>query len=94
MNTRIDTLQCDTQRTHTDTRTRAQTFGASHLLQILSLVKQCATTDKNINIRQLAAEVLLHVGLQCIPEQIWLLRDQRWHIRRNALQTISNAAES
>jgi HEAT repeat protein len=61
--------------------------------RVIRIVKKVAATDKNVNIRQLASEVLVHIDMQGVPEQIWLLRDVRWQVRRNALKTLGHIAE-
>lgn len=61
--------------------------------RVVRIVKKVAATDKNINIRQLAAEVMVHIDMQGVPEQIWLLRDGRWQVRQNALKTLGHIAD-
>eukprot|EP00961_Rhodomonas_salina_P252398 3411602-Rhodomonas_salina.1 len=62
--------------------------------RVLRTLRHVARNDDNVNLRLQAAEVLIHVGLQGIPEQIWLLSHEHWHTRLDALTTLERGAEA
>ena len=39
--------------------------------RVMATLKYMAKRDPNINIKMTAAELLIHVGMQTLPEQIW-----------------------
>jgi len=58
--------------------------------RVMATLKYMAKRDPNINVKMTAAELLIHVGMQTLPEQIWLqlLQTAKTHIPTN----IYNAA--
>jgi len=51
----------------------------------MATLKYMAKRDPNINVKMTAAELLIHVGMQTLPEQIWLqlLQTAKTHISTN-----------
>ena len=39
--------------------------------RVIATLKYMAKRDPNINVKLAAAEILIHVGMQTLPEQIW-----------------------
>ena len=39
--------------------------------RVMATLKHMARRDPNVNVKLAAAEILVHVGLQTLPEQIW-----------------------
>ena len=61
--------------------------------RVMATLKYMARRDPNVNVKLTAAEILIHVGMQTLPEQIWMLGHEDWLTRKNAIDTLEFAAE-
>ena len=61
--------------------------------RVLATLKHMAKHEANLNVQLAAAEILIHVGMQTLPEQIWMLGHEDWFTRKNAIGTLEFAAE-
>lgn len=61
--------------------------------RVMATLKYMARRDPNVNVKLAAAEILIHVGMQTLPEQIWMLGNEDWSTRKNAIDTLEFAAE-
>jgi HEAT repeat protein len=61
--------------------------------RVMTTLKYMARRDGNVNVKLLAAEVLVHVSVQTLPEQIWMLGHENWFERKNAINALEFAAE-
>lgn len=61
--------------------------------RVMATLKYMARRDPNVNVKLTAAEILIHVGMQTLPEQIWMLGNEDWFTRKNAIDTLEFAAE-
>ena len=47
--------------------------------RVMATLKYMARRDPNVNVKLAAAEILIHVGMQTLPEQIWMLGNEDWY---------------
>jgi len=47
--------------------------------RVMATLKYLARRDPNVNVKLTAAEILIHVGMQTLPEQIWMLGNEDWY---------------